>query len=125
MVDKPASVRIDQFEPADPGVKLGADAVAAIFAEASRDRTTAARKALAYLDHAEQPGALMDAARRLVFLKGTDAHDYKFSCAVLEDYGHVSPQLRNRYLAASLFYLPGSGAPDNPLVMRTRTALAG
>ena len=64
----------------------------------------------------------MDAARRLVFLKGNDAHDYKFSSAVLEDYGHVSPHWRNRYLAASLFYLPGSGAPDNALVGRTRAA---
>ena len=54
----------------------------------------------------------MDTARRLVFLKGNDAHDYKFSSAVLEDYEHVSPRWRNRYLATSLFYLPGSGAPD-------------
>ena len=65
----------------------------------------------------------MDAARRLVFLKGNDAHDYKFSSAVLEDYDHVSPHWRNRYLAASLFYLPGSGLPDNALVKRTRAAL--
>ena len=28
----------------------------------------------------------------------------------------------NRYLATSLFYLPGSGAKDNPLVERIRTA---
>ena len=37
---------------------------------------------------------LMNMARRLVFLKGTDAHDYKFSSAVLEDYAHVSPAWR-------------------------------
>lgn len=122
--EKPGAVRVNEFEPAAPSEKPGADAAADVFADAGRDRIGAARKALAYLDRAEQPHALMDAARRLVFLKGTDAHDYKFSCAVLEDYAHVSPPLRNRYLAASLFYLPGSGAPDNALVARTRAALS-
>ena len=67
----------------------------------------------------------MNAARRLVFLKGNDAHDYKFSAAVLEDYAHVGPALRNRYLASSLFYLPGTGSKDNALVGRARAALAG
>jgi len=50
----------------------------------------------------------MHAVRKLVFLKGTDAHDYKFSSAVLEDFHHLSPEWRNRYLAASLFYLPAA-----------------
>ena len=71
------------------------------------------------------PKDLIDAARRHVFLKGTDAHDYKFSSAVLEDYGHLSPAWRDRFLATSLFYLPGSGKKDNDLVRRTRAALGG
>jgi hypothetical protein len=116
---------VDQFEPAAPAAGDGAGAVEEIFADAGKDRLTAARKALAYLDKAGNARELMDTARRLVFLKGNDAHDYKFSSAVLEDYGHVSPAWRNRYLAASLFYLPSSGAKDNPLVRRTRAALAG
>jgi hypothetical protein len=66
---------------------------------------------------------LIDAARLLVFLKGTNAHDYKFSSAVLEDYYHVSPSWRNRYLAASVFNLRGSRLADNQLVERTRAAL--
>ncbi len=65
---------------------------------------------------------MIDAARRLVFLKGDDPHDYKFSSAVLEDYDHVSPSWRDRYLAASLFLLPGSADRDNDLVKRTRAA---
>ena len=32
---------------------------------------------------------------------------------------------RDRYLAASAFYLKGSDAPDNELVNRTRAALQG
>ena len=47
----------------------------------------------------------IDAARVLVFLKGNDAHDYKFSSAVLEDYYHVSPEWRNKYLARNMFKL--------------------
>ena len=84
---------------------------------------TAARKALAYLQAGHDPRTLIDAARRLVFLKGNDAHDYKFSSAVLEDYYNVSPAWRERYLASSLFLLPGSADRDNDLVRRTRAAL--
>jgi hypothetical protein len=84
---------------------------------------TAARKMSAYLKENPQPEKLINAARRLIFLKGTNAHDYKFSSAVLEDYSHVSPKWRDRYLAASVFNLRGSGGPDNELVKRTRTAL--
>src|SRR6185312_8018152 len=91
-----------------------------IFATATHDRMGAARKTLSYLDQTHQAEDLMRTARRLVFLKGNDAHDYKFSSAVLEDYYHLSPNWRNRYLAASLFYLPSSGAPDNALVGRIR-----
>jgi hypothetical protein len=65
----------------------------------------------------------MDAARVLVFLKGDDAHDYKFSSAVLEDYYHVSPQWRDVYLATNVFKLCGSADRDNKLVERTRAAL--
>jgi hypothetical protein len=62
-------------------------------------------------------------ARRLVFLKGSNSHDYKFSSAVLEDYAHLGPAWRDRYLAASVFLLRGTGAKDNALIARTRAAL--
>ena len=65
----------------------------------------------------------MAAARRLIFSKGADSHDYKFSSAVLEDYYHASPAWRDRLLAASLMLLPSSGERDNQLVRRTRAAL--
>ena len=58
-----------------------------------------------------------------MFLKGRDSHDYKFSSAVLEDYLHVSPPWRDRFLAASVYNLRGSRDKDNPLVQRTRAAL--
>ena len=83
----------------------------------------AASKALGYLEKAGSAHDLMDAARRLVFQKGSNAHDYKFSSAVLEDYDHLSPAYRNQYLATAMHYLPGSGAKENPLVERIRAAL--
>ena len=42
----------------------------------------------------------------------------------MEDVRHVSEPWRDRFLAASLFWLKGSGAADAPLVKRTRAALA-
>jgi hypothetical protein len=119
---KVGEARIDQLEPIAPS-QSGPGAIEEIFAEASRDRMTAARKALAYLQAGREAQPLIEAARRLVFLKGDDAHDYKFSSAVLEDYYNASPAWRERYLAASLVLLPGSGDRDNSLVKRTRAAL--
>ena len=84
----------------------------------------AASRALAYLQAGHEPEPLIHAARRLVFLKGDDAHDYKFSSAVLEDYYHASPSFRERYLAASMLLLPGSSDKDNNLVKRIRAAMA-
>ena len=69
----------------------------------------------------ERAGEVIDAIRRRIFAKGRDAHHYKFSSAVLEDYYHVSPEWRGRLLACSPQYLPGGA--DNPLVGRIRGAL--
>ena len=115
--------RIDKLEAEAPGAG-GKSGVAEIFAEASRDRMAAARKALSYLQQNPQPRDLIDMARLLVFLKGNDAHDYKFSSALLEDWDRLSSPWRERYLAAGMFLLRGSGGPDNKLVQRTRAAMA-
>lgn len=115
---------IDQLEPLPPSAE-GPKAVEEIFADLNKDKMTAAKKTLAYLKANPNPKLLFDAARVLVFLKGTDSHDYKFSSAVLEDYAHVSPAWRDRFLAANMFWLRGSGGRDNALVERTRAALKG
>jgi hypothetical protein len=125
---KKSEARIDQLEPAgtngSSGTKESKGAIEEIFAESSHDKVSAARKALAYLQAGHEPDDLIHAARRLVFLKGDDAHDYKFSSAVLEDYFNASPSSRERYLAASMLLLPATGDKDNNLVKRTRAALA-
>ena len=101
----------------------GAKAVDEIFADVSNNKMKAAGKMLTYLDANPNPQELIDAARVLVFLKGSNAHDYKFSSAALEDFHHVSPAWRARFAASSLFNLKGSGDADNPLIRRTRAAL--
>jgi hypothetical protein len=117
-------LHIDTLEPLAPE-NQGAEAVDEIFADVSKDRLRAARKILAFLKDHPDPKPLADAARRLIFLKGRDSHDYKFSSAVLEDYRAISPPWRDRYLAASVYNLRGSGGADNDLVRRTRAALEG
>jgi hypothetical protein len=120
----PSGPRIDSLEPT-PTKASGAEAIEEIFADISTDRLAASRKILSYLQHSSDPKPLADAARRLIFLKGHDSHDYKYSSAVLEDYNLMAPLWRDRYLAATAFYLKGSAAPDNELVQRTRAALQG
>jgi hypothetical protein len=95
-----------------------------IFSDVSSSKMDAAGKVLSYLASHPDPTELIDAARLLIFLKGTNAHDYKFSSAVLEDHANVSPEWRAPFLAASVFNLRGSSGRDNALVERTRAALA-
>jgi hypothetical protein len=116
-------LRIDALEP-QATQAAGAGAVEEIFADVSRDRLVAARKTLGLLrDHADAAQTLMAAGRRLIFTKGTDSHDYKFSSAALEDFHHATPAWRQHLLATSMFNLKGSGGADTNLVQRTRTAL--
>lgn len=113
---------IDRLEPAAPAGEQD-DGVEEIFAAVSSEPRLAARKALAWLEKHPDPTPFATAARRLIFLKGRNSHDYKFSSAVLEDYSHLPPYWRDRFLATSVFNLRGSQEPDNSLVQRARAAL--
>jgi hypothetical protein len=114
--------RVDQLQSAS--VEDSEQPLNEIFLDVSRDRHAAARKLYGLLESGGSAEDAMQKARQLVFLKGNDSHDYKFSSAVLEDYYHVSPEWRNRFLAASVFKLRGSADQDNGLVQRIRSALA-
>ena len=115
-------VKLESLEPEQLG-KSNDESVGEIFAAIQGDRMAAARKVLAYVNEHPHPGKFIDAARLLIFLKGNNAHDYKFSSAVLEDYRRVSDPWRGRFLASSVFNLRGSHDRDNDLVQRTRAAL--
>jgi hypothetical protein len=118
-----ADLRLDTLDRQTPTAH-GAEAIEEILSDVSRDRVLAARKTLGLL-HADRAAAepLMAAGRRLVFNKGNDAHDYKFSSAALEDFYHATPAWRDRYLASSLFHLRGARDADNGLIRRARAAL--
>jgi hypothetical protein len=113
--------RLDQLAPTESEDQ--GSSIESIFREISHDRMSAARRVLVYANENRDATAFINEARRLVFLKGNNAHDYKFSSAVLEDFQNVSPEWRARYLAASVFNLRGSNDTDNQLVKRTRAAL--
>ena len=119
---KVAERRIDGLQPrVSPGGRPG---VEEILAEVSRDRISAAGKVLGYLASGGKADALIDAARRVLLVKGDDAHDYKFSGAVFEEFGSIAPAWRNRFLAVSMLRLHGSQDRDNPLIERVREAFA-
>jgi hypothetical protein len=117
-------IKIDELAPAEL-VADKAPGVEEIFAEVSRDKALAARQALAHLRATGDGTGFIQAAQRFIYLKGTDSHDYKFSSAVLEDYFHISPGVRDAYLASSVYWLKGAGAAESKLVARTRAALGG
>jgi hypothetical protein len=96
-----------------------------VFVNVTKDKMAASRKTLGYLRDGGDAKTLAAEARRLIFTKAMDAHDYKFSAAVLEDYALISPGWRDRFLSASVHYLKGSQSPDNGLVERVRSALKG
>ncbi len=100
-----------------------AEAVAEIFQQVSADRYRAASSLLGYLETGGGPKDVIDTARRLVFAKGRDAHDYKFSSAVLEDFEHLSVECKKPFLAMSVFNLKGALDSDNRLVERVQSAL--
>jgi hypothetical protein len=112
--------RIDRLEP-EPAVEPVP--AAALFEGLARNRMNAARSILARSEWADNPAPFMDAARRLVFAKGTDSHDFKYAAAAFEEAPMASPKWRPRLLAASAFHLRGTTDADSPLLERTRKAL--
>src|SRR5262249_50022787 len=118
---KVSDVKIDELSQREEKAEF---TVQDVYAELSRNKQTAASTAISVLKRDPHSAKeLMDAGRLLIFLKGTDSHDYKFSSSVMEDAQFISPEWRDRFLAASLFWLKGSGAADSPIVKRTRAAL--
>ncbi len=117
--------RIHLLQPAEGLPDSSAETLEAIFAEVTEDRYGAARKILAFCQRdAQHAQEFIVNARRMLFMKGNNAHDYKFTSAVLEDFYQISPGLREAFLAASVYNLRGSAERDNPLIQRTRAALA-
>lgn len=74
--------------------------------------------------HANHP-TLFSAARRLVFTRATDTHDYKYPAAAFEDIPAVSPAWRPHMVAASVLHVPDPTAPESELIQCAREAVKG
>jgi len=119
-----SDITIGQLEgQTAPSAEKGPANAEEILANLSTDRDLAVRQALFSLQSGMPPEQLIDAARVQIFRKSNDAHDYKFSSAVLEDYYHLSPRWRNQFLAAAVSNLRGSRDADSSLVERTKAAI--
>jgi hypothetical protein len=113
-----ADRHIDELRASD-----GTASVPEIFQTMGKDRGQASRQMYQFLSAGGDPQLVVDHARRLVFLKGNDSHDYKFSSAALEDYRVLSPAWRNRFLAASAYQLRSEADSTRPLVAQIREAI--
>jgi hypothetical protein len=124
--DPVAGTNILDLSP--PEAEIPADAALAaesIFTTVATDRIAAARSAFAYANrHASNP-ALFSVARRLVFTRATDPHDYKYPAAAFEDIPTVSPAWRPHMLAAAMLHIPSPTVPESPVIQRARDAVAG
>ncbi|HEV3167519.1 MAG TPA: hypothetical protein VGZ22_26155, partial [Isosphaeraceae bacterium] len=106
---KPAAgLVIDAIAPASPEGS-GEEAVADIFATINKSRGEAASKAVGYLAAGGSPDLIFAAARRMIFRKGRDSHDYKYGAAAFEECTLAAdPKWQAPLAAASLFNTPGA-----------------
>jgi hypothetical protein len=109
----------------DLAISSGDEAVAEIFTTVNVDRKKAAAKAQAYLGRGGSSDLIFDAARRMIFHKGAESHQYKYGAAMAEEFlWSTEPKWRSQIAATSMFYLPGANTPDSPLMKRAREAVA-
>jgi len=114
--------RIDALEPIEVQ-KAPDEAIADIFATIGKNREDAARKTVAFLAAGGTDEAVFAGARRMIFLKGRDSHDFKFGAAAWEESLLAStPRTRTLLTAAMMGNLPASTTEDSPLMIRAREA---
>ena len=117
-------LKLDELEPLDVP-KAPDEAVADIFATIGKSRPEAARKTIAFLNGGGTDEAIFAGARRMIFLKGRDSHDFKFGAAAWEESLLAStPRTRSLLTASMMGNLPSSDTPDSPLMLRAREASA-
>ena len=124
IVKPPAHPAIDALD-ADAPVASGEAAVGEIFETVSDNRSKAAEKVVGYLEKGGQADLVFAAARRMIFHKGRDSHDYKYGAAAWEECLLASdPKWRAPLAAALMFHVPGAKTPDSPLMIRAHDAVA-
>ena len=114
-------VRIDEMEPEEESEERGPEQ---IFGTLGENRRAALGQTLAYAQSGGSVDSFMDVGRRLIFQKGTNAHDYKFSAAAFEGFNHVSSEWRPHLMASSLYNLKASSDKDSLLSESIGRAIA-
>ncbi len=118
------AIRIDAIENRATD-SPGDEAVGELFAAISKDRKQAAEKTMSYLARGGSNDLIFAAARRMIFHKGKDSHDYKYGAAAWEECQLASdPKWRPALTAAMMFNLPGAATADSPLMNRAREAIS-
>lgn len=97
--------------------------IESIFDKVGRKPDEAAQTTFDYAAAGLSPKSFAANARALIFRKGTDAHDYKYSTAMFEDYFKVSPAWRPHMLATSVYNLRGTQAKDSSTMTRAKAAI--
>jgi len=110
------NLRIDGLQPLVPAGK-GPESVEEIFSELSIDRLRGASKTLGYLLDGGDAQQLLARARHYLVRHASDAHDYKFTEGVFEDYSQIAdPAWRHRHLSAAMVYFKGPASRAHPVV---------
>lgn len=118
-----SSLEIDSLPGAEK-VAQGDEALGEIFATINEDRKKAAAQTITYLSRGGSSARIFDAARGMIFHKGTDSHDYKYGGAIWEECLAVSePRWRAPLAAAAMFHLPGANTKDSPLMIKACEAV--
>lgn len=95
-----------------------------VFSLLGDNREEGSRAILKYVQDGGDLSQMLQVAREMVLLKGTDSHDYKYSSAIFEDFRYCSPAWQAKVLAASSHLLTSSKQPDNGLKARIEAAFA-
>jgi hypothetical protein len=115
---------LEALEPV-PLDRPSVDPIGEIFSDLSAGhRVQAARKSLGYLQNGGDAGALIASARHHLVYNADDAHDYKFSEAVFDNYAHVSDcAWQWRFLSAGMAYFKAPAKRPAPVVEETMELL--
>ena len=117
-------VKLDQLEPVEVPKSAG-EALADIFTAVGTSREQAARKTIGFLKNGGTVEEVYAAARRMILLKGTDSHDFKFGAAAWEESLLAnSPETRLRLTAGMMGHLPAATSADSPFMHRAREAVS-
>jgi hypothetical protein len=116
---------IDSLEPGEHDSKThDPETIAAILETLGQDRHKAATQTYAYLSRGGSADLVFDAARRLIFHKGRDSHDYKYGAALWEEsLLSTDARVKTALVASSMFNLTSPKTPDSPLMIRARAAI--